>query len=243
MITNKKLDLKIINGNVLLTTATGELKELKTDLGITNGIISSIGELKTTESEKTFEASGLHILPGLIDTQVHFREPGLTHKEDLESGTKAAVLGGITAVFDMPNTNPSTTTRELFNEKVNLIKNRAWCDVGFYIGGCAENANQLAELEQMNGCCGVKIFMGSSTGSLLVDDDIKLDLILKNGIKRIAAHCEDEARIKERKSIAIEGKSVRYHHIWRDEETALIATQKLIHYAKKKQATCSCFTC
>jgi dihydroorotase len=231
----KKLDLKILNGTVLLTSTSGEVKEVHTDLGVYNERVVSFGDLSTVASNETLNAKGLHILPGIIDSQVHFREPGGTHKEDLESGTKAAILGGITAVFDMPNTSPATTSKELFNEKLLLLKNRAWCDVGFYIGGSSENIEHLSELENLESCPGIKIFMGSSTGTLLVADDETLEKILKSGTKRVAVHCEDEERLLDRKHIAIEGKSARFHPIWRDEESALKATQRLIRLAQKTQ--------
>jgi dihydroorotase len=231
----KKLDLKILNGTVLTTTPSGDLKEVQTDLGIANQRIVSFGDLSALESNETLNAKGLHILPGIIDSQVHFREPGGTQKEDLESGTRAALLGGVTAVFDMPNTSPATTTKELYNEKLALLANRAWCDVGFYIGGSSENIDQLAELENLESCPGIKVFMGSSTGSLLVADDATLEKILRAGKKRIAVHCEDEERLQERKHIAAEGKSARFHPIWRDDESALRATQRLIRLAQKTQ--------
>jgi dihydroorotase len=231
----KKLDLKIINGTVLTTSTNGDIKEVRTDIGIANQRIVSFGDLSAVESIETLNANGLHILPGIVDSQVHFREPGGTHKEDLESGTKAAILGGVTAVFDMPNTSPPTTTKELYNEKLHLLKDRAWCDVGFYIGGCSENIDQLSELEKMDSCPGIKIFMGSSTGSLLVADDATLEKILRSGKKRIALHCEDEERLQERKHIASDGKNARFHPIWRDEESALIATQRILKIAKKTQ--------
>src|SRR3546814_10171126 len=113
-------------------------------------------------------SSDLLVLPGVIDTQVHSREPGLEHKEDLESGTRSAGMGGVTAVFEMPNTNPATIDAAALEEKLTRAEGRAWCDHAFFIGAAAENADNLGELERLPGCCGVKIFMGSSTGSLLV---------------------------------------------------------------------------
>ena len=120
------------------------------------------------------DAGGLHVLPGCIDTQVHFREPGLEHKEDLATGTAGAAMGGIVAVFEMPNTKPSTLTAAELADKVTRAQGRAWTDHAFFMGAAAENADRLGELEKVPGCSGVKIFMGSSTGSLLVDDDESL---------------------------------------------------------------------
>jgi dihydroorotase len=233
--TSKKLDLKIVNGMVLTTTPNGDIREVRTDLGIYNERIVCLGDLSLAESKETLNAKGLHVLPGIIDSQVHFREPGGTHKEDLESGTKAAVLGGITAVFDMPNTSPPTTNKETYLEKLSLIKGRAWCDVGFYIGASSENIGELHELEKLESCPGIKIFMGSSTGSLLIADDDTLEKVLKAGKGPVAVHCEDEDRLLERKHIAIDGKSARFHPVWRDEESALKATQRLIRLAQKTQ--------
>jgi dihydroorotase len=173
------------------------------------------------------------VLPGIIDTQVHFREPGLTHKEDLDTGTRAAVLGGVTSIFEMPNTNPLTLTTDDLQAKFDRAKGRAWCDHAFFIGGSAENADQLHELERIPGCAGVKVFMGSSTGNLLVEDDATLDRIVGNGTRRMAVHAEDEPRLKERRHIADEGKHPRVHPVWRDETVCLKATQRLLGFARK----------
>ncbi len=229
----KPLDYSLIGGHVAVTSSNGDIKIIKADVGISDGKISHIGYLRTHPSHSTLNVEGLHILPGIVDSQVHFREPGLTHKEDLESGTKAALLGGVTAVFEMPNTQPSTTDHSSFSAKVKALDNRAWCNVGFYVGGSYENILQLPELEKLEGCCGIKVFMGSSTGTLLVEDDDNLFKILSNGHCRVAVHCEDEQRLKERKKIAIEGKSPHLHPLWRDEETALLAVQRLIRLALK----------
>ena len=161
-----------------------------TDLGISNGKISAIGDLDLVKANKIFDAKGLHILPGLIDTQVHFREPGMELSENIERGTSGAVLGGITGIFEMPNTIPPTDSADALNKKIQIAENDAWCNYAFYIGGTKENANQLHILEKLPGCCGVKVFMGASTGNLLVPDDITLSAILKNGLRRGAVHCE-----------------------------------------------------
>ena len=148
------------------------------------------------------DATGLHVLPGIIDAQVHFREPGFPHKEDLASGTAAAVLGGVTAVLEMPNTDPPTTTAAAMADKVARLRDRARCDVGFFVGATPANAGELDELEVLPGCAGVKVFMGSSTGSLLVADDEALAAVFAHGVRRVAVHAEDEARLIERKPIA-----------------------------------------
>jgi len=147
------------------------------DIGVAGGRIAVIGDLSRASADAVVEAKGLHVLPGVIDTQVHFREPGNEHKEDLETGTRAAALGGVTAVFEMPNTAPPTTSVDALNDKLKRAKGRAHVDHAFYVGATHENADQLGELERTPGCCGVKTFMGSSTGTLLVGDDEGLDRI------------------------------------------------------------------
>jgi dihydroorotase len=168
----------------------------------------------------------------VIDTQVHFREPGLTQKEDLETGSRSAVLGGVTGVFEMPNTNPLTTSAEALADKIARGHHRMHCDFAFYVGGTRENTRDLAELERLPGCCGVKVFMGSSTGSLLVEDDDGVRHILKGIRRRSAYHSEDEYRLNERKGIRIEN-DPRSHPVWRDETTALQCTQRLVALARE----------
>ncbi|HAH10404.1 MAG TPA: dihydroorotase, partial [Alphaproteobacteria bacterium] len=154
-----------------------------------------------------------------IDSQVHFREPGPTHKEDLETGSRAAVLGGVTAVFEMPNTNPPTTTAAALDEKLALARGRMWCDHAFYVGAEKGNAAALRDLEVRPGAAGVKVFMGSSTGNLLVDDDAHVREVLRNGRRRVAVHAEDEARLIARKALALAGQP-QTHPVWRDAEAA-----------------------
>ena len=205
----------------------------KTDLAISNGVIDSLGDFQSASADKVIDAKGLHVLPGVIDTQVHFREPGLEHKEDLATGTLSALAGGVTGVFEMPNTKPSTTTLDALNDKLNRAKNRLYCDYAFYVGAATDNISELAKLEKHPGVCGVKIFMGSSTGSLLVEDDMHLERVLKAGKRRVAVHCEDEYRLRERKQIAIDAKNPVAHPEWRDEETALNATKRILEIAKR----------
>lgn len=204
-----------------------------TDLAITDGKIEALGNFQASSADKVIDAKGLHVLPGVIDTQVHFREPGLEHKEDLQTGTLSAIAGGVTAVFEMPNTKPATTTLQALKEKLSLAKNRTYCDYAFYIGASNDNISELSKLELEAGVCGIKIFMGSSTGSLLVEDDYHLEKILRSGRRRIAVHCEDEYRLRERKQIALDAKNPIAHPDWRDEDTAFLATQRLLNIAKK----------
>lgn len=202
------------------------------DVAIKDDIIVAIGHLDNLEAEETIDATGIHLIPGVIDTQVHFREPGAEAKEDLESGSRAAVMGGVTSVFEMPNTKPSTTTAAALKDKVNRATNRMWCDFAFYMGASKKNAKKLHKLERLPGCCGVKIFMGSSTGDLLVSDDQTLADILSNGTRRIAIHAEDENRLIERKHLAEEG-GVSQHPVWRDAESAYIATDRILEIARR----------
>lgn len=208
------------------------IKELA-DVAVKNQKIVEISNKIDTDSEKKLDAKGLTLLPGVIDSQVHFREPGLTHKEDIESGTRAAILGGITSIFEMPNTNPNTTTKAAFEEKMQIAKVKANCHYSFFIGASNENVAQVAELEKLQHSPGLKIFLGASFGSLLVEDDIIFEQIMKNGSRRLTIHSEDEARLKQRKHIAIEAGHPRVHHIWRDEESALISTRKSVALAEK----------
>src|SRR6202045_3359030 len=141
------------------------------DIAIAGGRIAEIGSLGQASAAEVINCGGLHTLPGGMDTQVHFREPGQTHKEDLDTGSRSAVMGGVTAVFEMPNTDPLTVTEQAFTEKVKRGRHRMHCDFAFFVGGTRENVQDLPELERAPGCAGVKIFIGSSTGALLVEDD------------------------------------------------------------------------
>lgn len=203
-----------------------------TDVAIKDDIIVAIGHIDNIDVKETIDAKGLHLMPGVIDTQVHFREPGAEAKEDLESGSRAAVMGGVTSVFEMPNTKPSTTTANALKDKVDRATNRMWCDFAFYMGASKKNAKQLHKLERLPGCCGVKIFMGSSTGDLLVSDDQTLADILSNGTRRIAIHAEDEDRLNERKHLSEKG-GVAMHPVWRDAKTAYRATDRILEIARR----------
>ncbi len=202
------------------------------DIGVRGGLIAALGSLGAATADVVTDCAGLHILPGVIDTQVHFREPGLEHKEDLATGSLAAVMGGVTAVFEMPNTNPLTVTREAFADKIARASGRMHCDFAFFIGGTHENVGELPELERMPGCAGVKVFMGSSTGSLLVADDDGVGGILRVISRRAAFHSEDEYRLEERKPLRIPD-DPRSHPVWRDPEAALRSTRRLVALAHK----------
>ncbi|MBS4082037.1 MAG: dihydroorotase [Rhizobiales bacterium] len=205
------------------------------DIGIRDGKIAALGSIPAGSTRETWHCAGLHILPGVIDTQVHFREPGMTHKEDLESGSRSAVMGGVTAVFEMPNTDPLTIDGVNFADKIGRAIGRMHCDFAFFIGGTAENSGQVAEYEQLPGCAGIKVFMGSSTGKLLIPDDTGLRAILQNIRRRASFHAEDEPRLNERKGERIEG-DPRSHPVWRDPVAALLATTRLVTLARETGA-------
>lgn len=224
-------DLVIKSEHVVVPGPQGTQSQ-SLSIGVKNGKIAEISSAELTGTE-VLDARHLTVLPGVIDSQVHFREPGLTQKEDLETGTKGALLGGVTAVFEMPNTVPATTTRELYQQKLDLAHNRAWTNYGFYIGGSPENIDHLAELEKLPGCPGIKVFMGSSTGTLLIEDDEHLERLFNKGRRRVILHSEDEPLLRERKKIAIEAKHPKAHPEWRSVETAVRSTERLLRLSRK----------
>ena len=204
----------------------------RADIGVRDGRIAALGDLSQASAGDTIDCTGLHILPGVVDTQVHFREPGLTHKEDLESGSRSAVMGGVTGVFEMPNTDPLTTTATALEDKLQRAAGRMHCDFAFYVGGTHENVGDLPELERLPGCAGVKVFMGSSTGSLLVPDDAGVEAVLRAITRRAAFHSEDEYRLEERKPLRGAGDPAS-HPVWRDPEVALRCTRRLVDIARR----------
>lgn len=222
-------DMILKNGTVVMPGRTAPA-----DIGVRGGYIAAIGDLGGAAAADIIDCAGLHILPGVIDTQVHFREPGATHKEDLRHGTRAAAAGGVTAIFEMPNTNPLTVTPEAMADKMTRAAGNTWCDYAFYFGGTGENAARLAEWENLPGVCGVKIFMGSSTGSLLADKDADIANILKHGKRVVAVHAEDEAMmIENKKTILGASTDVRLHPVWRSWESCVSATTRLIRMARE----------
>lgn len=204
----------------------------RADLGILDGRIVAIGHLSGADANEVISTVGLTIMPGVIDSQVHFREPGMEHKEDLESGTRAAIAGGVTTIFEMPNTQPPTTSAPALADKVARATGRAWCDFAFFIGGTRENAEQLPELEQLPGCCGVKIFVGSSTGSLLVEDDPTILKVLQNGRRIVSVHSEDEPMLRAQAAAFGDQVRVQDHPKIRSAEAAFRSTTRLINLAE-----------
>ncbi len=200
------------------------------DVGVRGGKIVEIGDLSKASAGEVFDAKGLTVLPGVIDTQVHFREPGLEWKEDLETGSRAAVLGGVVAVFEMPNTEPTTTDPDALADKLSRAKGRMHCDHAFYVGGTHENAKWLGELERLPGACGVKVFMGASTGSLLVQDDEGIEQVLRHINRRAAFHSEDEYRLADRRPLARTGDWTSHPEV-RDAQSAIQSTERLVRIA------------
>ena len=219
----------IIHGGTVITPGG----PVETDIGVRAGKIAAFGKLNPSAAAHAYDASHLTVLPGCIDEQVHFREPGPTHKEDLETGTRGAILGGIVALFEMPNTDPATTTQAAIEDKIDRATGRAWTDFAFYVGASPENAEELGTLERLPGCCGVKMFMGSSTGTLLVADDENVARVLRSGSRRVTVHSEDDMRLTERAELVAGGADVSMHPEWRDVETAVRSTQRLLALARK----------
>lgn len=223
-------DLVLLSGTVVNHDGVGAH-----DIGVRDGRIAEVGELSRAAAGERIDCRGLHILPGVIDSQVHFREPGLTHKEDLETGSRAAALGGVTAVFEMPNTDPATTSAAALADKLAHAKGRMYCDFAFWVGGTRDNVADIAELERLPGAAGIKVFMGSSTGSLLVPDDEGVLAILKAARRRAAFHSEDEPRLEARKPLRVKGDPAS-HPVWRDARAALASTERLIRLARNARA-------
>ena len=220
-------DLILKNGKCFID---GQLKT--TDIGISDGIIKNISNIQVSSSQKILDVSNLIVLPGIIDTQVHFREPGSTDTEDLETGSKSAVLGGATSVFEMPNTNPPTSSQAEFKRKLSLAANRMYCNYAFYFGATPDNIEDLKKLNNLEGCCGVKLFVGSSTGNLLVKDEDDIEKVISNSSKIISIHSEDEDILNIRKRFIKKG-DVRSHPIWRNEECAISSTRKVVKIAER----------
>lgn len=207
--------------------------EMQTNIGIKDKHIRSLAVSHMDEAEQILDAKGLYVLPGLMDCHVHFREPGNAAVETIETGTKAAALGGLTTVFDMPNTNPAITDREMIAWKQKRAQETSWINFGFYIGATRENTKDLAQLETQKGVCGIKVYAGSSTGSLMVEDDASLEQIMLHGHRRVCFHAEDEYRLQKRKKLFCEGMPYENHRLWRDEECAFLGTRRIIALARK----------
>ncbi len=205
--------------------------ERAADIGVRDGRIATIGAIGT--ADEVVDAAGLHVMPGLIDPHVHLRDPGDPAVETIPTGTRAAVLGGLTAVFDMPNTAPPITSAERVAWKQGYAAQSSWCDIGLYVGATRANTPELAALETLPGVCAIKVFAGSSTGDLLIEDDPSLEAVMRSGRRPIAFHSEDEYRLQERKPLFHSGMPYRSHMEWRDEECAILGTRRLLALARK----------
>jgi dihydroorotase len=223
----RTFDLIIRNADIINHAGRG-----RGDIGIDKGRFAAFGDLSQDSAAEVFDATGLLAMPGVIDTQVHFREPGLEWKEDLETGSQAAVMGGVVAVFEMPNTNPTTTNTAAFEDKLKRARHRMHCDHAFYVGGTHENVHELGELERLPGCCGVKVFMGASTGTLLIADDAGVAAVLANVNRRATFHSEDEYRLAERRPLAREGDWTSHDYV-RDAQSAIQSTHRLVRLARE----------
>lgn len=211
------------------------------DVFIDNGIITEISSNISAKSAdlSIIDAEGNYLLPGLIDDQVHFREPGLTHKETIEGGSKAAVAGGITSFIEMPNTQPQTTTIELLEEKFKLAEKTSYANYSFMFGGTNDNLEEIKKIDPKN-TAALKLFLGSSTGNMLVDDETVLEKIFKESPVLIAAHCEDETTIKKNLEECIKRYGddipIELHPKIRSEEACYISSSKAVALAKKTGA-------
>jgi len=207
--------------------------EIAADIGVRHGRIAAIGTAADATADSVVDATGLHVLPGLIDPHVHLRDPGNPAVETIPTGTKAAVLGGVTTVFDMPNTSPAITDMKTLAWKQDYVSQQAWCDMGLYVGGTKTNIAALAALETQPGVCAVKVFAGSSTGDLMVEDDEHLEMLMQAGRRRISFHSEDEYRLQARKPNYKSGDPYAYHAEWRDVECAFLGTRRLMALARR----------
>ena len=226
-------DLILKNGTVVLPNKT-----VKVDIGIKHEIIHTIGDLSECSTDccadNVIDCQGLHVMPGVIDSQVHFREPGLENKENLESGMLAAAARGVTAVFEMPNTDPLTITPDTIEDKLKRASRVPWTDYAFYLGGTGRTGPNLDKWENAPGICGIKIFMGASTGELMTASDEEVESVLSNGRRVVAVHAEDQYIMQENmKTILKEQKDVALHNVWRSPESCFSATRRVVNIAKK----------
>ena len=226
-----------MNGRLLVQNAMMVLPNriVEGDLRVSNGLIKTVapfGGLQPEIGELVIDGTGLHLLPGVIDPHVHFRDPGNPEKEDLESGSRAAAAGGITSFLDMPNTSPNATNRLALEEKIAAAAKKAVTHHGFFIGATTNNVSDLQSVQGMDGICGIKIFMGSSTGNLLVHEQKHLENIFANTEGIIATHAEDEIRLQSRIAEFKHRTDIAAHAECRDIECALIATKRATALAK-----------
>ena len=223
-------DLILENGIVVLPWG-----EASADIAVKDGKIAGIGK-NLGASAARFNAAGLHVLPGLIDPHVHFRDGGkggVEGVEDMRSGSLGAVLGGVTACFDMPNTNPAGVDVASLTAKHDYIAGHAWCDMGLFAGATMDNLDETGTLETLPGVCAMKVFAGSSTGNLLVSDDESIERLMRSGRRRVSFHSEDEERLQARRAKFEGGGPYSDHYVWRDEECAFKGTRRITAIAER----------
>src|SRR5690606_31961384 len=220
-------------------TIVNEGKVFKADIFIENEIISKIDTQITVAADKVIDASGLHIFPGVIDDQVHFCEPGLTHKGNIETESKAAIAGGVTSLIEQTNTVPNAVTQEILEEKYQIAANTSYANYSFMMGGTNDNLDEVLKTNPRN-VAGIKLFLGSSTGNMLVDNPETLENIFSNTKMLIAVHCEDEATIRANTEMYREqyGDDIpmEYHHLIRSEAACFISSSKAVELAEKTGA-------
>ena len=206
------------------------------DLFIKNGRIEKIADTIETNADQTINAEGLHLFPGLIDDQVHFREPGLTHKADIFTESRAAVAGGTTSFMEMPNTVPNTLTQKLLQDKYDIAQDNSLANYSFFMGAANDNLDEVLKTNPRD-VCGIKVFMGSSTGNMLVDNEKALEAIFSQAPTLIATHCEDEATIQANlakfKEQYGENVSIEMHPLIRSAEACYLSSSKAVELAKK----------
>lgn len=216
-----------------------EGKIIKSDILIENDLISKIDSQISEDADQIIDAEGKYLLPGVIDDQVHFREPGLTHKGDIESESRSAVAGGTTSFIEQPNTVPNAVTQELLADKYDIASQKSFANYGFMMGGTNDNLEEVLKTNPRN-VPGIKLFLGSSTGNMLVDNPETLENIFSNTKMLIAVHCEDEATIKENTQKYLdeygEDIPVKFHHLIRSEEACYKSSSKAVELAKKTGA-------
>ncbi len=222
-----RYDLIIRNGTCVLPWG-----EAAADIGVRDGRIATLDARAQDEAPDVFDAGGLHVLPGLIDAHVHLRDPGDASVESIPTGTRAAILGGIAIVFDMPNTSPAITDDAALRWKQEYASAHSYADFAFYVGATRANTSDLAEHETRPGVCAVKLFAGSSTGDLMIEDDLGIEAVMRAGRRRIAFHSEDEYRLRERRPAFHEGMPYDTHRLWRDEECAFLGTRRIMALAR-----------
>ena len=207
--------------------------EAAADIGVTGGRIVAVGADGGDTADEVIPAGGLHVLPGLIDPHVHLRDPGDASVESIPTGTRAAVLGGFATVFDMPNTNPAIIDAETLAWKQDYASANSFCDFGIYVGATRANTQSLAQLERGVGVCAIKLFAGSSTGELMIEDDAGIEAVMSSGTRRIAFHSEDEYRLQARRALFHSGEPYARHMEWRDAECAFLGTRRILALAHK----------